>query len=79
MNNLDHLVRMEPVKGVGGGGERYKAARERLDLVVDMLESGKTGKHEDISDFGKGQIVIARQLGQTSPKCQVLYGALSMQ
>ena len=38
---------------------------EHVVLKVDVLETGKMGKHEDLSEFDKGQIVMPRRLGQS--------------
>ena len=38
---------------------------EHVVLKVDVLETGKMGKREDLSEFDKGQIVMARWLGQS--------------
>ena len=39
-----------------------------------MLNAGKMGRHEDLSDFDKSQIVMARQLGQSMYKTARLVG-----
>ena len=39
-----------------------------------MLEAGKMGKHKDLSEFDKGQIVMARRLGQSISKTAALVG-----
>lgn len=44
-------------------GGIYDAASETFVLIVDMLEAGKMIKHKDLSNFDKGQVVMARQLG----------------
>ena len=49
-------------------GEIYEAASEQSVLEVDVLEAGKTGKRKDLSNFHKGQIVIAKRLGQRISK-----------
>nr|XP_055063695.1 fibroblast growth factor receptor 1-A-like isoform X2 [Misgurnus anguillicaudatus] len=38
------------------------------------LQAGKTGKRKDLSDFDKGQIVMARRLGQSISKTAALVG-----
>lgn len=43
-----------------------------------MLEADKLGKHKDLSDFDKGQIVTARRLGPSS-KCEASLGVLGLQ
>ncbi len=43
-------------------------------LKVDVLEAGKMGKRKDLSEFDKGQIVMARQLGQSISKTAALVG-----
>ena len=58
LNNIDHLITMAPVKGwdiLGSEGT--------VSSCVDVLEAGKMGKRKDLSDFHKGQIVMARRLG----------------
>ncbi|KAK3528931.1 hypothetical protein QTP70_012850 [Hemibagrus guttatus] len=39
---------------------------------VDALEAGKMGKSKDLSEFGKGQIVMARRLDQSISKTAAL-------
>ena len=39
-----------------------------------MLEAGKMGKRMDLSEFDKGQIVMARRLGQSISKTAALVG-----
>ena len=34
-------------------------------LEVDVLDAGEMGRSKDLSDFDKGQIVMARRLGQS--------------
>ena len=41
---------------------------------VDVLEAGKMGKHKNLIEFDKGQIVMVRQLGQIISKTTVLVG-----
>ena len=55
-------------------GGIYKAASEHVILKVDVLEAGKMGKCKDLSKFDKGQIVMARQLGQSISKTAALVG-----
>ncbi|KAK3528122.1 hypothetical protein QTP86_023845 [Hemibagrus guttatus] len=43
-------------------------------LFLDVLEAGKMGKHKDLSEFDKGQIVKARQLDQSLSKTAALVG-----
>ncbi len=39
-----------------------------------MLEAEKMGKRKDLSEFDKGQIVMARRLGQSISKTAALVG-----
>ena len=39
-----------------------------------MLEAGKMAKRKDLSEFDKGQIVMARRLGQSISKTAALVG-----
>jgi len=39
-----------------------------------VLEAGKMGKRKDLSEFDKGQIVMARRLGQSISKTAALVG-----
>ena len=55
-------------------GGIYKAASEHFVLKVDVLEAGKMGKRKDLSEFDKGQIVMARRLGQSISKTAALVG-----
>ncbi|KAK3508309.1 hypothetical protein QTP70_019536 [Hemibagrus guttatus] len=50
------------------------AASEHFVLKVDVLEAGKMGNCKDLSDFNKGQIVIARPLDQNISKTAALVG-----
>lgn len=34
-------------------------------LVVNVLDAGEMGRLEDLSDFDKGQIIVARRLGRS--------------
>ena len=43
-------------------------------LKVDVLEAGKMGKRKDLRDFDKGQILMARRLGQSISKIAGLVG-----
>ena len=54
-----------------------QAASEQSVGEVDVLETGKMGKRKDVSDFDKGQIVMARRLGQSISKRQVLWSVVS--
>ena len=47
---------------------------EKKILKVDVLEAVKMFKRKDLSNFDKGQIVIARQLGQSLSKTTALVG-----
>jgi len=47
---------------------------EHFVLIVDVLEAGRMGKRKDLSEFDKGQIVMARQLGQSISKTAALVG-----
>ena len=60
MNNIDFLVTMAPVKGWDILG-----ASEQSVLEVDVLDAGEMGRSKDLSNFDKGQIVMARRLGQS--------------
>lgn len=64
-------------------GLRGEAKSEYLLIMVSrmnslrifhVLEAGKMGKHKDLSNFNKGQIVMARQLGLSISKTKVLVG-----
>lgn len=46
-------------------GGMYQGANEHFVLKVDALEEGKMGKRENVSEFQKGQPLVARWLGQT--------------
>lgn len=39
-------------------GGIYQAASKHFVLKVDVLEAGEMGKHEDLSEFDKDQIVM---------------------
>ena len=41
-------------------GGIYEAASEQSVLEVDVLDAGEMGRSKDLSDFDKGQIVMAR-------------------
>ncbi|ROL52875.1 Spectrin beta chain, non-erythrocytic 1 [Anabarilius grahami] len=43
-------------------------------LKLDVLEAGKMGKHKNLSEFDKGQIVMARRQGQSISKTAALVG-----
>jgi len=43
-------------------------------LVIDMLDAGEMGRNKDLSDFHKGQIVLARRLGQSISETTRLVG-----
>ncbi|KAK3542138.1 hypothetical protein QTP86_016464, partial [Hemibagrus guttatus] len=45
-----------------------------LNLNGDVLEAGKLGKCKDLSEFEKGQIVMARRLDQSISKTAALVG-----
>lgn len=47
MNNSDYLLSVAPVKGC------------QVGIEVDVLNSRKMGKHKDLSDVDKKQIVMA--------------------
>jgi len=34
-------------------------------LVINMLDAGEMGRNKDLSNFDKGQIVMAGHLGQS--------------
>ena len=36
-----------------------------LKLMCGVLDAGEMGRSKDLSDFDKGQVVMARQLGQS--------------
>ena len=55
-------------------GGTYWAASESVVHKVDVLEAGKMGKRKDLSEFDKGQIVMARPLGQSISKAAALVG-----
>jgi len=44
-----------------------------------VLEAGKMGKRKDLSEFEKGRIVMARPLGQSISKLQLLWGVPGLQ
>ena len=44
-----------------------------------MLEAEKMGTHKDLSVFDNGQIVMARQLGQSISKTANIVGVPSLQ
>ena len=44
-----------------------------------MLEAGKMGKHKDLSEFNKFQIVMARQLDQRISKTAAFVGVPGLQ
>ena len=46
-------------------GGIYEAASEQSVLEVDVMDAGEMGRSKDLSDFDKGQIVMARRLGQS--------------
>ncbi|KAK3507069.1 hypothetical protein QTP70_003879 [Hemibagrus guttatus] len=50
------------------------AASEHFVLKADVLETGKMGKSKDLSEFDKGQIVMARPLDQSISKTAALVG-----
>ncbi|ROL49918.1 Calsyntenin-2 [Anabarilius grahami] len=52
----------------------YLAASEHFVLKVDVLEAGKMGKRKVLSEFDKGQIVMARRLIQSISKTAALVG-----
>ena len=45
-----------------------------LNFEVDVLEAEKMGQRKDVSDFDKGQIVLARRLGQNISRTAALVG-----
>ena len=49
-----------------------KHESKNVVLRVDVIEAGKMGKCKDLSDFDKGQIVMARWLGQSISKIAAL-------
>lgn len=38
----------------------YQMVRKQSDLIVNVLDAGKMGSTEDLSDFDKGHIFLAR-------------------
>ena len=68
VNNTDYLVILALVSG---WDIFMKAGHESEHFVLrNMLQSGKIGKHKDLSHSDKVQIVIARGLGQSIYNCQ---------
>lgn len=57
MNNPDYRVKVAHIKG----GIRYEASEQSV-LKADGLKAGKMGKHKDLSNVNKSQIVMARRL-----------------
>ncbi|KAK3568968.1 hypothetical protein QTP86_021379 [Hemibagrus guttatus] len=54
-----------------------QAANEHFVLKVDVLEAGKMDKRKELSEFDKGQIVMARPLDQNISKTAALVGCWS--
>ncbi|ROL49972.1 hypothetical protein DPX16_6380 [Anabarilius grahami] len=54
--------------------DKMIAASEHFVLKVVVLEAGKMGKRKDLSEFDKGEIVMARQLGQSISETAALVG-----
>jgi len=46
----------------------------RKVLVINMLDAREMGKNKDLSDFDKGQIDMARRLGQSISETARLVG-----
>ena len=46
----------------------YSAASKQSVLPVDLLGAGKMARRKDLSNFHKGQIVLAKRLGQNISK-----------
>ena len=67
-NNIDYLVTM-------GHVSVYYVVSKQSVLIVDMLDVGEMGRPEDLSDFDKGQIVMARRLDLRS-QCRLRLGFL---
>ncbi|KAK3536844.1 hypothetical protein QTP86_027040, partial [Hemibagrus guttatus] len=79
------LKRMKSGKAVGPDDipvEVWKCVEEaavefltslfNMVLKIDVLEAGKMDKRKDLSEFDKGQIVMARRLDQSIPKTAAL-------
>ncbi|KAK3563491.1 hypothetical protein QTP86_030328 [Hemibagrus guttatus] len=52
------------LRGNPRGTGRTCKASEYFVLKVDVLEAGKMGKRKDLSEFDKGQILMARRLDE---------------
>lgn len=72
MNNTDHCSTMAPVKWWGILGSKWTVSC--LNLLVNVLEAGKTDKPKDWRDFDEGQIMMARRLGKGMSKTTGLVG-----
>ncbi|KAK3559328.1 hypothetical protein QTP86_012756, partial [Hemibagrus guttatus] len=48
--------------------------RQQVNILSSKLEAGKMGKRKDLSEFDKGQIVMARRLDQSISKTAALVG-----
>lgn len=44
----------------------------RLVVVVNVLDAGEMGRRKDLSDFYKGQIVMARRLGWSTKAARLV-------
>lgn len=63
---------MTPVGGVAP----YQTTREDFVLKAGSLGAGHRGKIKDLSERDKGQIVVARQLGQSICKSGAVFRCL---
>ena len=61
MNNIDIILLQWHLSRSG----IYEAASEQSVLEVDVLDAEEMGRSKDLSNFDKGQIIMARRLGQS--------------
>ncbi len=60
IGNIDYIITLAPVKGWDILNSKWT-----VSSWISCVGSRKNGKWKDLSDSDKGQIVIARQLGQS--------------